>query len=106
MKKLLTMLGFAARAGQLALGSETAVTLIRQSKAAAAVIDQGASDNTKKRVTDACAYRNVPLAALEDGELGRAIGRNGCAAVAVKKGNFGQAIAEILTGQADSPPDT
>lgn len=106
MKKLLTMLGFAVRAGQIALGSEMAVALIRQGKAAAAVIDTGASENTRKRVTDACAYHHVPLMELSEGALGRAIGRAGCVAAAVRKGNVGQAMADILSKQAGSPSES
>ncbi len=105
MKQILTMLGFAVRAGQAALGSEKCVALIRADAAAVVLLDAEASENTKKRVTDACAYRNVPLVTLEEGALGRAIGKDGCAAVALKKGKIAQRITDLLSQQTESPPD-
>ncbi len=106
MKKLLAMLGFAARAGQAAIGAEMSVTLIRRGEAAAAALDEGASGNTQKRVKDACAYRGVPLIILEEGELGRAVGKPECAAVAVKKGELARTIAGILSQRQDQPIDS
>lgn len=105
MKRVLTMLGFAVRAGQAAIGGEMSVALIRKDMAAAAALDAGASENTKKRVRDACAYRHVPLVVLEEGALGRAIGKEGCAAVAVKPGKLARAIVDLLLQQTDEPPD-
>ena len=53
-------LGLAVRAGQAALGSSLALRDIRDGRAAVALIDEGASENTRKKLSDACAFRCSP----------------------------------------------
>lgn len=91
------ILGLAFRAGQLTPGAEMGLKLIRDGKAAMALLDPGASANTIKKVTDACHYRNVAVFTLRPGMLGRACGRAGMAAAAMKHGNLAQKAGKILT---------
>ena len=97
MTAIFGILGLACRAGQVALGNEMALEAIKRGQAALALIDGGASEGTRKKILDACAYRSVPAHILPEGEIFRASGKDGRMAAAVKKGPFGQRIAQLLS---------
>ena len=78
------LLGLAFRAGKLVPGAQMALTLIRDGKAALALLDETASANTVKKVQNACNHHQVQVMLLDEGVLGRACGRPGMAAGAVK----------------------
>ena len=50
------MLGIAMRAGQLSLGESGVLKAISSGAALFMVLDAGASDNTKKKFRDSCAF--------------------------------------------------
>ena len=54
------------------------------------------SDNTKKRLFDRCAYYNIKIALLPVSaqELGNALGRGACAAVALSDASFIKALSK------------
>ena len=97
MTPVFGLLGLACRAGQIALGAEMALEEIKGGRAALALIDEGASEGTKKKILDACAYRRVPAHILPEGEISRACGREGRMAAAVKKGKLSRRMEELLT---------
>ncbi|MGI6725172.1 MAG: L7Ae/L30e/S12e/Gadd45 family ribosomal protein [Christensenellales bacterium] len=78
------LIGLAFRAGQLVPGAQMALTLIRDGKAALVLLDETASANTLKKVQNACNHHRVQVMLLGGGVLGRACGRPGMAAGAVK----------------------
>lgn len=90
------LLGLACRAGQIALGADIALQEIRAGKAALALLDAGASEGTKKKLLDACAFRSVPVYTLAEDEISRACGRDGRMAAAVRKGNLAKRMEELL----------
>ena len=55
------MLGIAMRAGQLSLGESGVLKAISSGAALFMILDAGASDNTKKKFRDSCAFYQVPL---------------------------------------------
>ncbi|MGN0995402.1 MAG: L7Ae/L30e/S12e/Gadd45 family ribosomal protein [Candidatus Ventricola sp.] len=79
-----SMLGIARRAGALTLGADAARAAVASGQAGLVLVDGSASDNTQKRLADACAYYGVRLAKTQPERLGQAVGRPGrmCAAVA------------------------
>ena len=91
------LLGLACRAGQIALGADIALQEIRAGKAALLLLDAGASEGTKKKLQDACVFRNVPFYTLPEGEISRACGRDGRMAAAVRKGKLAERIREVLS---------
>ena len=95
------LLGLACRAGQAALGAESALLLIRADQAGLALIDEEASEGTKKKILDACRYRSVEAHMLPAGEISRACGKDGRMAAAVKKGQLCQRMQELLAGSGD-----
>jgi ribosomal protein L7Ae-like RNA K-turn-binding protein len=86
------MLGLAFRAGQLVPGLELSVKLIKDNKAGIALLDPDASANTQKKMRDACNHYRIQVILLEAGMLGKACGRPGMAAGAVKPGGFAEQI--------------
>ena len=85
-ERALSFLGLCMRAGQVVSGQEACVAAIRGGECALALLDAGASAGTRKKISDACAYRNVPLHILPEGEIDRACGREGRMVAAVKPG--------------------
>jgi len=86
------LLGLAMRAGQVLPGAGRALDLIRQGQAGLILLDEGASDNTKKRFDDACAHHDTDCLLLSPGLLGEAIGRHGTMVAAMKPGSFTQKL--------------
>lgn len=102
MKEISGLLGLACRSGQITLGADLALREIRAGRAEAALIDAEASEGTKKKILDACAYRGLRAHMLPAGELSRACGKEGRMAAALKKGELCRRILEMLDGsQAD-----
>ena len=83
-----SMLGIAMRAGQLSFGEDGVRKAIATGAAALVLLDSGASDNTKKRMRDSCAYYGVRLAET-------AVGRPGRMSAAVAKGTLGDKLASL-----------
>ena len=71
------MLGIAMRAGQLSLG------------------ESGASDNTKKKFRDSCAFYKVPLYETSPDRLGQAIGKPGRMSAAIARGTLGEKLLAL-----------
>ena len=91
------LLGLACRAGQITLGAELALKEIKAGRAGLALLDESASEGTKKKISDACAYRHIPLHMLPEGDLSGACGREGRMAAAVKPGKLCQRMLEMLS---------
>ncbi len=103
--RILSMLGLAAKAGKIASGEFQADKAIKERKAYLVIVAIDASDNTKKDFSDACNYYKVPfkLRGSKD-DLGRSIGKDYRAVVAVTDEGFARAILrkEETDGQDES----
>jgi len=95
MKKLLGLIGLCARAGRLVSGEDAAEKLIRSGKAQLAFIDEGASANALKAITNACKTYGVELISLPEGELGRISGKPGRMAAATADEGFAGSMRNI-----------
>ena len=94
--RALLFLGLCMRAGQPLTGQEACVTAIRGGQAALALMDEGASENTVKRITDACDSHGTPLYRISEGKLGHAIGKIGRMVVAVPPGNMAEKLLLLI----------
>ena len=83
-----SMLGIAMRAGALSLGEDGVLNAISSGKAGLVLVDAGASENTRKRFSDSCAYYGVTLRLTQAGRLSSAIGKQGRMSAAVKAGGL------------------
>ena len=80
------MLGLAMRAGQLTFGEDGVRKAIASGGAKLVLLDAGASENTKKRMRDSCAYYGVALVETAADRLGYAVGKPGRMNAAVAAG--------------------
>lgn len=105
MKQILGLLGLCCRAGQITLGAEMALKEIKAGRAGLVLMDEGASEGTKKKISDACAFRHVPLHTLPADALSRACGREGRMAAAVRPGKICQQLLLLLSGPGKAGHD-
>ncbi|MBQ7887487.1 MAG: ribosomal L7Ae/L30e/S12e/Gadd45 family protein [Clostridia bacterium] len=87
-----SMLGIAMRAGVLTLGSDGVLSAIASGKARFVLLDGGASENTKKKFRDSCAFYGAELYETAPDRLGYAIGKPGRMCAAVAKGTLGDKL--------------
>ncbi len=101
MTKLLSMLGLCERAGKLASGKDQVEIALKKGNAHLIVIDEGASEGTKKAAADASRHRNVPMAKVSEHTLGLAIGKPGRMLAAVTDAPFAARIYQIYSETAE-----
>ena len=97
--RVVSFLGLCMRAGRIVSGQEACVDLIRQGEAALVLMDASASDNTRKRLTDACRSHNVALYEVSAGTLGQSIGKKGRMVIALKPDGMAQKLLSMLEGE-------
>ena len=102
-RRLLGYIGFAARSGNISVGSELTLKAIRHSAGKggiAALLASDASERTKKQVSDKCAFYKVFLVTSDatSDEIGTALGKTApVAAAAVTDKNLAAAIKKLYT---------
>ena len=95
--KVLSMIGIAARAGNIASGEFSAEKAVKGGNAYLVITAQDASQNTKKHFSDMSSYRNVPYFEYADKkQLGNCIGKEYRASLAVTDQNLAEAIINRL----------
>ena len=82
------MLGLAMRAGQLTFGEDGVKRAIASGGAKLVLLDAGASENTKKKMRDSCAYYGVMIVETAADRLGFAVGKPGRMSAAVAAGGI------------------
>ena len=96
MNKAANMLGLCMRAGRLVSGAQSVEAAVKAGKARLVLVDAGASEETKKSFSDACRFRGIPMAQMENESLGFAIGRPGRMVAAVTDEPFANRIRQLL----------
>ena len=89
------MLGLAMRAGQLTFGEDGVKKAIASGGAKLVLLDVGASENTKKKMRDSCAYYGVRLCETAADRLGYAVGKPGRMSAAVAAGPLCDKLASL-----------
>ena len=90
-----SMLGIAKRAGVLTLGTDAVLAAVAAGKAGLVLLDAGASENTKKKLRDSCAFYGAALHETQADRLGFAVGKPGRMCAAVAKGNLCDKLASL-----------
>lgn len=96
-KKLLNFLGIARKAGAISPGEFLTERELKGNRAYLVIVSAEASERTKRMFSGMGAYRKVPV--YEFGrkeELGRAIGREFCAVLAVTQESFSAPLIRLL----------
>ena len=95
MNKLLSMLGLAFRAGRLVSGVQAVEIALKKGECKLVVVDDDASQTTKKQIQDACAHRKTRFITVSASLLGDAIGKPGRMTAAVTDNSFADRIYQL-----------
>jgi len=99
-KKVLSLVGLAAKAGRIASGEFQTETAVKSGEAKLVLVAEDASDNTKKLFHDKCSFYQIPVIVYgEKEELGAAIGKEYRASIAVLDDGFANAVQKKLNEQ-------
>lgn len=97
MKKVLSLLGLAARGRNLVSGEFSTENAVKDGSAWLVIVSEDASANTKKLFRDKCSFYEVPIYELGTKEgLGRAIGKEIRASLAVTDQGLADSIRKHL----------
>ena len=97
ISKELSLLGLAAKAGRVVSGEFATEKAVKAGKARLVLVAGDASDNSKKKFSDMCAYYKVPIYLVgTKEELGSAIGKEYRASLALTDENFAVAMVKKL----------
>ena len=95
--KILSLIGLATKAGKTVSGEFSTEKSVKTGKGYLVVVAEDASENTKKKFRNMCEYYEVPVFFLSDKEgLGKAMGKEFRASLAVQDENFAKAIRKEL----------
>ncbi|MDY4694275.1 MAG: ribosomal L7Ae/L30e/S12e/Gadd45 family protein [Blautia sp.] len=91
--KVLSLVGLATKAGKIVSGEFCTEKSVKTGKGVLVIVAQDASENTRKKFQNMCTFYNVPVVFFSDKEsLGRAMGKEYRACLAVQDDNFAKAI--------------
>lgn len=98
--KAISMIGLAMRAGKVVSGEFAAEKAVKTKKASLVIVATDASDNTKKLFTNGCQYYHIPLVFYgTKKELGRILGKDIRASIAILDQGFGEQIQKHIEAQ-------
>lgn len=96
-KPWVSFLGLANRARKVISGEELVVKEIQRKRAKLVILSEDASENTRKKISDKCAFYCVPLCYVDNRhELGGAIGKGARVVVAITDEGFAQKLKTML----------
>ena len=96
MDKVLQLLSLAKRANKIASGEYMTEESVKGGMAYLVILAEDASDNTKKKFTNMCTYRDVPMLIYSNKEeLGHHIGTEFRASLAVLDKGFADKIISL-----------
>ncbi len=100
-KRTLGVIGLAARARGIVIGTNNVLEAVRGNKAKLVLIASDVSDNTKKSLFDKTKYYSVNAEQIDitAQELGRAVGHSNTAAIAFTDANFIKAYEKSLSSE-------
>lgn len=95
--KIYSFLGLATKAGKLVSGEEACERAIKSKKVYLVIVAEDASDNTKKKFTQLCEYRNIDMKLFGTKELlGRSTGKELRSVMVVLDQEFAKRLIEMI----------
>lgn len=100
VKKALRLVGMAKRARRVEAGEQPAGRALKSGQGRLALIAEGASQNSRRRLAEWAEAANVTLAVVPCTieELGSALGMTTCAMAVLTDAGFARAVSETLHG--------
>ena len=100
--KILSMLGLAAKAGKIASGEFSTEKAVKSHQAFLVIISAEASENTKKKFRNMCAFYEVPIFCYGTKDaLGAAVGCEFRASIAVTDAGLSQSLEKKIVSMRD-----
>lgn len=97
MNKVLSLISLATKAGRITSGEFSTEKAVKCGKGYLVIVAEDASANTQKKFRNMCEFYEVPMFVFSDKEhLGRAMGKEFRASLAVLDAGFSTAIEKIL----------
>lgn len=105
--KVLPLLGLAKKAGKIASGEFSTEAAVKSGKAHLVLVSEEASENTKKKFHNMCAHYEVPICFYgKKEELGKCIGQEFRASLAVTDPGFAENVKKQLERECEEPEGT
>lgn len=99
-ERIYSFIGLARKAQKLLSGDETCEKALKAKKVNLIIIAEDASENTKKKFTDACSYRNINIRIFGTKEyLGKFTGKNVRSVIAILEKNFSKRLMEMIDAE-------
>lgn len=99
-KRMLSLVGLAAKAGKIASGEFQTETSVKDGTAQLVLVAGNASENTKKLFRDKCSFYQVPFYMIgTKEELGAAIGKEYRASIAILDEGLAKAVQKKINEQ-------
>lgn len=96
-RKVLSLLGLAMKAGKVVSGEFQTESCVKEGTACLVIVAEDASDNTKKLFRDKTGFRSIPFKLYgTKATLGRALGKEYRASLAVTEQGFADAICKKI----------
>ena len=93
-QKIVTLLGFANRAGKLAIGKSAVISSIKKEKVLLVLFANDASEKLENDIGD---VKSVQMQDISKDDLGKALGRNEVAIIGVCDANFYKSMKWYLS---------
>ncbi|MBQ7564813.1 MAG: ribosomal L7Ae/L30e/S12e/Gadd45 family protein [Lachnospiraceae bacterium] len=101
--RILSMLSIAQRGGNVKSGELQTEEAVKNGSAGLVIVADDASENTKKKFRNSCAFYEVPFRSYADkNTLGWAIGRDFRACVAVTEQGLAERIRELIDREQEA----
>lgn len=95
--RVLSLVGLATKAGRTVSGEFSTEKAVKTGEASLVIVSEEASENTKKKFRNMCAYYRVPICFFgTKDDLGRAMGKEFRASLAVLDEGLGNALRKQL----------
>lgn len=101
--KVLSLVSLATKAGKTASGEFSTEKQVKSGRAAAVIVAEDASENTKKKFRNMCEFYKVPVYFYSDKEsLGHAMGKELRAALAVLDEGFARGMKKHMNTEEET----
>jgi ribosomal protein L7Ae-like RNA K-turn-binding protein len=99
-KRIMGMLGIAAKAGRLKSGEFQSEESVKSGRARLCILASDASERTSKHFRDMCEYRHIPVYKADIGKdaLGQTIGRGQRTSVTIEDKGLADNILRLIDG--------
>ncbi|MCX8130098.1 MAG: ribosomal L7Ae/L30e/S12e/Gadd45 family protein [Clostridia bacterium] len=99
-EKIYSFIGLATKAGKLLSGEDACERALKAGKTYLIIVSEDASDNTKKKFSDACRYRGNEIRFFgEKVLLGRYTGKELRSVIAIIENGFAKRLIEMIDGK-------